>query len=379
MSKFRLPPISPLLGSTLSTYARTLSNGRIEPRYYLKMILTLFIVLIGIPFRWYEELVYYFTVRKKKDPANPVFIIGHWRSGTTFLHNILCNDPRIGFVTTYHSVFPNNLWSKLIFKRFMKARMPETRPGDNVRLEVGYPQEDEFAISNMNPFTYYQFMYFPEGYRDFYKRFIRFENNPEFLDKWKADYRKMIKKACVNTKGSVPVLKNPCNSGRIRILHEMYPNARFIHIVRNPVMIFLSARKFFTELLPTLWFHKVDEKFIEEMVFEVYELLMRDMLAMKDMIPAENYLEIRFEEFEEDPLAHLEDIYDHLQLQGFTDVRSNFSAYLGSMEGYRKNRYQEIDEAIIEKIRERWGFAMELWDYGIPANLKLVKKEAVHN
>jgi hypothetical protein len=378
MSKFRLPPISPLLGSTLSTYIRTLGNGRIEPRYYLKMILTLLIVLIGLPFRWYEEAVYYFRVRKKKDPADPVFIIGHWRSGTTFLHNILCNDQQIGYVTTYQSVFPNNLWSKVIFNKFMKARMPKTRPGDNVRLAVGYPQEDEFAISNMNPFTYYQFMYFPENYRDFYDRFIRFRDNPEIVEQWKNDYRKMIKKACVNTGGSIPILKNPCNSGRIKVLLEMYPDARFIHIIRNPVVIFLSARKFFVELLPTLWFHRVDEKFIEEMVFDVYELLMHDLLAMKELIPPQNYLEIKFEEFEKDPLAHMEAIYNHMRLQGFEKARPEFSAYLGSMEGYRKNRYQEIDESIIERIRERWGFAMELWDYGIPSNLKLVKKEAVH-
>ncbi|MBR9999393.1 MAG: sulfotransferase [Cyclobacteriaceae bacterium] len=379
MSKFRLPPISPLLGSNILTYIKSIGQGRIEPRYYLKTVLTFLIVLIGTPFRWYDGMIYHFFIRKKKDPVAPVFIIGHWRSGTTFLHNILCQDSQIGFVTTYQSVFPNNLASKLLFRGFMKSRMPKTRPGDNVQLSVGYPQEDEFALSNMNPHTFYQFMYFPENFREFYSWFIRFESRQDIVKDWKADYKKMIKKACHETGGSIPVLKNPCNTGRIKILLEMYPDAKFIHIVRNPVVVFLSARKFFTELLPTLWFHRVGEKFIEEIVFEIYEFLMNDFLALKEMIPPQNLIEIRFEDLEEDPMFHLESIYKQFALPGFGQAESHFSAYLNKMAGYRKNRYQVIDEEVVGKINRRWGFAMDLWDYHLPDNLKPVKKEAAHD
>jgi len=379
MSKFKLPPISPLLGSTFATYFKTLSNGRISSGYYLKTFLTSLIILAGIPFRWYEELYYHFIIRKNKKIKDPVFIIGHWRSGTTYLHQVLAQDHKMGYVTTYQTVFPHYLYSKFLFLRFMKAQMPEKRPGDNVRLVAKNPQEDEFALSNINPYTYYQFMYFPEEYQSFYKRFIRFEKNPSFLERWKADYRKMIIKACYNTGGDIPVLKNPCNTGRINTLLEMYPNAKFVHIVRNPVVVFLSSKKFFIELLPTLWFHQVDEKYIEDMIFDVYEWLVKDLLELKKQIPEGNFVELRFEEFEEDPVLHLEKLYMQLGIPDFQETRPKFEKYIQNMAGYRKNKYQVIEEKTIRKIFDRWGFAMDLWNYELPDNLTIVKKEAVPN
>jgi len=255
--------------------------------------------------------------------------------------------------------------------------MPEKRPGDNVRLVAKNPQEDEFALSNINPYTYYQFMYFPEEYQSFYQRFIRFEDEPHIQERWEADYRKMIRKACYNTGGNIPVLKNPCNTGRIRILLEMYPNAKFVHIIRNPFVVFLSSRKFFVELLPTLWFHPVDEKFIENMILDVYEWLVKDLLELKKLIPEGNYIEVRFEEFEEDPILHLENLYKQLEIPDFQAARPKFEAYVNKMSGYRKNKYKAIEESTLNRILERWGFAMQLWNYEIPEFLEVIKKEAV--
>jgi len=377
MAKFKLPPISPLLGSTFATFFKTLSYGRITPPYYLKMVFTFLIMLVATPLRWYEELYYYFFVRQWKKTKDPVFIIGHWRSGTTFLHQALAEDHQMGYVTTYQTVFPHYLYSKFLFLPFMISQMPEKRPGDNVRLVAKNPQEDEFALSNINPYTYYQFMYFPEEYQSFYRRFIRFEDKSHIAESWKRDYRKMVRKACYNTRGKIPVLKNPCNTGRIDTLLEMYPHAKFIHIIRNPIIVFLSSRKFFVELLPTLWFHQVDEKFIENMILDVYEWLVKDLLELKKLIPSGNYIEVRFEEFEENPIHHLERLYEQLGIPDFQEAKPKFEAYVNKMSDYRKNKYLQIEERILNKIMDRWGFAMDLWNYELPDHLEIMKKETV--
>jgi hypothetical protein len=200
----------------------------------------------------------------------------------------------------------------------------------------------------------------------------------EITAAWKSDYRKMIQKACVNTQGNIPILKNPCNTGRIRILLKMYPNAKFIHIVRNPVVVFLSARKFFLELLPTLWFHEVDEKFIEEMLFDVYELLVKDLIELKDLIPEKNFIEFKFEDFEIDPFPYLARIYSQFDIPDFSKAKPHFESYIQKMSGYRKNKYRLIEEGILDQIYKRWGFAMEKWEYELPENLEITKKEAVH-
>jgi hypothetical protein len=149
MSQFKIPPISTLSGSTIGNYFRVLKQGKVQPKYYFKIFLTTLIVLISTPFHWWESLAFRRRFKKFKFKNPPVFILGHWRSGTTMLHNMMCVDPNAAYLTTYQSVFPNNMASKLIFKTFMRINIPEKRPSDNVRLHVDFPQEDEFAFSNM--------------------------------------------------------------------------------------------------------------------------------------------------------------------------------------------------------------------------------------
>jgi hypothetical protein len=371
MARFKLPPISPLIGSTPSSFVRTMRGRKIERKYYLKTILSSIVVLISALFQWYEKV--YFDIRCKKYvlQSDPVFIIGHWRTGTTFLHNILSKDPRMGFVTTYQTVFPNNLLSKFIFKTFMKLMIPEKRPGDNVRLNVKYPQEEEFALTNINPWNYYQFMYFPSDYEEYYAKYIQFENISEkVLRKWKKDYQRLVKKSMINSGGSVPLLKNPSNSGRIKVILEMYPDAKFIFIIRNPVIVFLSSKKFFSELLPTLWFHDMEEADLDEMIFSTFIKLVEDYEKLKSFIPQGNLIEIKFDEFEKEPLAFLEDVYKRFNLSDFNGVKPAFQDYLKSISGYRKNKYA-LSSELLEKINARWGFAMDRWGYKVPENVEL--------
>jgi hypothetical protein len=342
---------------------------KIEPRYYLKTFLSSIVVVISALFQWYEKIYYNVQCKKYVLKADPVFIIGHWRTGTTFLHNLMSQDPQMGYVTTYQTVFPNNLMSKFIFRTFMRAQIPEKRPGDNVRLNVSYPQEEEFALTNIHPYNYYQFMYFPAYYKEYYEKYIRFEHVSETKKMgWKQSYQRMVKKAMMNSAGCIPVLKNPCNTGRIRMILEMYPHARFIYILRNPVIVFLSSKKFFTELLPTLWFHKLDESDLEEMIFSTYIKLLNDYQDTKSLVPAENLIEIKFEDYEKDPLDFLRNLYTQFNIPDFKKVEPVLSAYIERMSGYKKNKYV-ISGDLLDKIIDRWGFSMDLWDYKIPENV----------
>ncbi|MET0668031.1 MAG: sulfotransferase, partial [Methyloceanibacter sp.] len=38
----------------------------------------------------------------------PVFILGHWRTGTTLLHDLFAEDPNLAFPTTYECFFPHH-------------------------------------------------------------------------------------------------------------------------------------------------------------------------------------------------------------------------------------------------------------------------------
>ncbi|MEM9327263.1 MAG: sulfotransferase, partial [Bacteroidota bacterium] len=353
MADFKIPPISTLAGTTIGNYIKVLGKGKVQKSYYLKVVLTFVVLLIAAPFHWWERLRFG-LFPPKTDVKPPVFILGHWRSGTTFLHNVLCQDPRAGYVSTYHGCFPHNLASKLVFKTFMKVSMPDRRPADRVKLHVDFPQEDEFALGNLLHVSYYNFFYFPREYSTFYKEAVALQLNKKDLEDWQASYRSLIERALWNTNGSRAVVKNPVNTGRIRALLQLYPEAKFIYIYRNPITVFLSTFKFFDELFPTLWFQEVDRRFLEDMILDVFVRLMEDYEAQKDLIPEGNLVELKFEDFDGAPLATLENLYRELLQEDFEPCRAPMEQYIESQRSHRMNRYK-IPKELLDRIEKEWG------------------------
>ena len=368
MSEFKIPPISTLLGSTLGNFFRSIRKGRIDPSYFHKVFLTSLICLIASPFHLWEK----FKDRKiTKLDKPPLFIIGHWRSGTTFLHNLLCQDPSTGYVTTYQSVFPNNMHSKLLFKPFMRWKIPSKRPSDNVKLHVDYPQEDDFSLSNMRP-AFYEYFYFPDAYRELFNENVLFKNSgEEEIRGWKADYNKLIIKAKMNTGGKNIILKNPVNTGRINKILELYPEAKFIHIYRNPVVVYLSTKKFFLELIPTLQLQKTTPEQLIDMIFDLYEQLMKAYFSQKDLIPSSQLIEIAFEDFEKNPTKYLEDIYQRLEIGGWQEAAPYFNEYLQNLGSYKRNVYR-ISRVELDRINKDWQFAFDEFGYEVPKDLEVV-------
>ena len=366
MNQFKIPPISTLSGSTLINYFKILSRGHITPRYYFKVFLTTLVILIATPFHLWEAIIFRFKLRRFQFKKEPLFIIGHWRSGTTLLHNMLCKDPSAAYLTTYQSVFPNNMASKWLFKTFMRINTPEKRPSDNVKLHVDYPQEDEFAFANCQPNAYYNFFYFPGKYKVYYEAAIHHQGlTQKERKKWFSAYEKLLKKAALNTAGERLIIKNPVNTARIKHILKLFPNAKFLYIYRNPVTVFLSAQKFFLNLFPTLILQETDQELINKIIFEIYIKLLDDYLAQKSLIPNENLFELRFEDFEKDPVGLGEKIYSTLLKENFSPVKKYFVEYLESIKDYQKNSY-EIDSQTITLIRKHWGRFMDLYGYDIP-------------
>lgn len=369
MDEFKIPPVSTLAGSTISNYFKILRQGRISPRYYWKIFLTTLIVLISTPFQLWEYFVYARRVKRFRFIKAPVFILGHWRSGTTHLHNLLARDPQFGFVSTYQALFPNNLSSKLLFKTFMKINMPDKRPTDNMKMNVNYPQEDEFAFSNCQENAYYNFFYFPSRYKEFFDKAVLHKNLKQSqIERWYNEYDKLLKKALINSGKEQIIVKNPVNTARIDKILKRYPDAKFIFIYRNPVTVFFSTRNFLRKWFPTLWFHKVDNDFIDEMIIDIYIEMMELYEKYKSLIPSGNLMEIKFEELEEAPVQQIEKIYNKLLKNDFNVVKPLIKSYSNSQKNYQKNMYT-ADNSTMKKIQEKWRKYIEKYNYEFPEDI----------
>jgi len=372
---FLLPPA---VGYSFSVLFYLFTRYGISLKYLFRTVLTVLINVINWPFRTYERLFINKKYLKREMVKAPVFIIGHWRSGTTHLHNILCQDPQMGYTTTYQSVFPDTLFNKagrFIFEGFARILIPGTRQGDNVRLGTALPQEEEFALGDKTPVSFYYFWMFPVFLKKFYDQFVRFEmTDGSLVEAWKNDYRLLISKALANTGGERFLSKNPTNTGRIEMLLSMYPDARFIHIHRNPIEVFLSTKNFFLKMLPHLQMQSIDSSDLEDLIFDLYKDLMHDYLRQRDLIPPHQLMEISFDDLERDPMTCLKTLYQKLELNGYSAAENYFQDYLKSMKSYQKNKHH-ISASLLEKIQIQWSFTMKKWGYEIPENIKIDHSE----
>jgi len=344
----------------------------VQLKYFPRALVIILISIIGIPFRLYENLRYYRKIKKFPLPESPIFIIGHWRSGTTYLHNIMTMDPSMGYVTTYQGVFPNNVFNgfgRWIFRSFMQLLIPVNRKGDNVKLGVDLPQEEEFALGARHSVSFYYFWYFPDRIRDFYFDSVAFKRRQgNFREKFKNAYIKTIKKAMIRSGKPVFLSKNPPNTGRVKLLMEIFPGARFIFIHRNPVNVILSTRNFFDKMMPALWLREItgDRRKIE--IYQLYRNILEKYQEEKQYIPDKQLFEICFEDFEKDPLPILKDLYHHLNIPGFDTALPFFREYFAKARKYQKNEFA-IERGELDDILENTSAQMELWNYKVPEGI----------
>ncbi len=360
---FLLPPA---VGYSLSILGSLLLRNRVSLRYVPRLLITLIINLVNLPFRIYERLVINPGMSKMELDHPPIFIVGHWRSGTTHLHNLLCKDPRMAFASTFQSVFPDTLFSwlgRFLFEGFARLLIPGTRKGDNVILGTRLPQEEEFALGDKTPVCYYYFWMFPRRMREYYDRYVRMLGiSDERRESWRSDYKLLIAKAIRDTGGDRFLSKNPPNTGRISFLLETYPEAKFIHIHRNPVEVFLSTQNFFHKMMPHLQLQTVEKEQLVEDIFQIYKMMMKDYLKQRSLIPKGQLVEVSFEDLERDPVGVTHEIYRTLELDGYDQAKTHFQRYVDRMKSYRKNRH-EIAPELEQRIRREWDFAFAEWGY----------------
>lgn len=364
--EFNKLPINTLVGADWHTF-KQLTNGReIDAPWRGKYRLTKGVCRLLSVLAPIQEQRYQKQLADKPLKNDPLFILGHWRSGTTFVHNVLSCDKRFGYCTTYQTVFPHlMMFGQAFFKKNMSWLMPDHRPTDNMELAVDLPQEEEFALSNMCPYTFYNFWFFPRYFEEYADKYLLFEKiSPEELQVWEETFRKLIKISLWNTGGEQFLSKNPPHTGRVRQLVKMFPNAKFIYLMRNPYTVFESTRSFFTNTVQPLKLEEWTNEEIEQCILTNYSKLYARYQADKSLIPQGNLIEVKFEDFEADSLQKTEQIYQSLSLPGWQEARDAIAQYVGSKRGYKKNKYQYADRTR-ELVEKHWGQAIADWGYSL--------------
>lgn len=295
------------------------------------------------------------------DVKAPLFILGHWRGGTTHLHNLLAEDPQFAYASMFDVLFPHSFLSLELGKGWAALLSP-TRHIDNVRLGWDVPYEDEFALCAATFRSPYLAWIFSRRY-DHYQRYLTFRGVPNAeVAEWKAGLLHFARKLTLKY-GRPLVLKSPPHTCRIKLLLEVFPDARFVHIHRDPYAVFQSTRRMVEVAGSLMKLQRLDAASLEARVLDRYVEMYDAFFEEKSLVPAGRFHELGFEALERDPAAELRRLYDTLGLGGFDAVAIRLQAYLDALRGYQKNVHEELPEALQAQVRQRWGRTFEEWGY----------------
>ncbi len=238
------------------------------------------------PIYWIQKAFY----NPPKDMPDPIFIIGCWRSGTTYLHSEIVKATNAATIKNTFSCCPQ---AALIFKEFIRKVLPsfENRFFDWVPLPSEGPQELDIALLRFSCQHPPSSIGIGES----------LSKDLEKWYKWKAsrDFKKKIllilEWAWIHdgAPGRIYINKAPGFTTRVDILLEIWPKAKFIYIERKSGLkksIAKSIKSFNKEfgLIPYIANAQEDAESTKAFIFKKWKL-------MRSLIPKDNLIEIQYE------------------------------------------------------------------------------------
>jgi omega-hydroxy-beta-dihydromenaquinone-9 sulfotransferase len=330
-------------------------------RWPMALILTSCCVMNSM-LRAVQWLFFGRKIKQARIEQEPIFILGHWRSGTTLLHELLALDPRHTYPDTYAAYCPNHfLVSGWLFRPLLKFLLPERRPMDNMAAGWDRPQEDEFALCNMGVRSPYLTITFPNRPPQDQKYLTLDGLPPQAVARWQRALLWFLKCLTVRSPKRI-VLKSPAHTCRIRALLEMFPNARFIHIVRDPYVIFPSTINLWKRLYRDQGLQHPCYEGLEEHVYETFRRMYHAFERDRHLIDPARFCEVRYEDLVKQPAEEVRKMYEHLGLGDFAVVQPAVAAYFAEKADYKTNRYRQPPEQRAE-ISRRWRSFIEQYDY----------------
>jgi len=357
----------PLFGISTKNWIQVLKNNKgVDYDYFSRGIFITLSSIFTSPARFLFKMKYGSKIENAEIKNPPVIIVGHWRSGTTYLHELLGQDPQFCYISLWHTLLPDSFLILNPTKKFLSNFLPKTRPMDSIEVDIDGPYEEEAGLATLMPWSFFHCLHFPKNADEQYKRSIHFDGlTDEEKNHWKQTYLKFMKTVTFDNNGKRLLIKNPANTGRIKALIDIFPDARFIHIYRNPYKVYLSTIKMRNRVLDKLALQKGSKDEIETQVIDYYIRVMNSYFETEKLIPKENLIDIKYEDLVKDPIKQVKTIYSKLRLPGIEKALPEMQKYLDRKADYKVNVYS-IDKKILKRVKDNWSFTIDRWGYKPP-------------
>ena len=262
-------------------------------------------------------------------------VLGYWRSGTTLLHELLCLDARYTYPTTHACMNPHHF---LFTEASALARGGASgqRPMDEMEVQAGSPQEDEFALLSLGARSPYEALLIPTILPEALKLTDPRDLSSREKKRWREVFLSFLAGVSVRGMGRPMILKSPTHGARIATLRELLPDARFVVIVRDPLTNFESVVRMWRKMFETYAIGPMpSDDEIREAVIADRPRFEAKLASSTADLPKNRFTTITYESLIANPAEVIEQLYEQLELGDFNTVREAVIAETKRRSGYQ--------------------------------------------
>ncbi len=355
-----------LSGIRMDVWIKLLRENKVDKKFYPQAVVITMESAVLTPLAYLEYLLFWVPIHFTKMKKDPIYVTGFWRSGTTYLQNLLTRDPQFGWFDPVSTItFGNCILLRKPLTALAKNGLKGARAMDNLEFELNLPMEEAHGFTNLTDLSVSHMMAFPDhgkGAKYVEAIFTDALSSKDRKRFWRV-YNYMLKKLTYIKGGKQLLLKSPDNTARIAFLKRAYPKAKFINIYRNPYTVVRSALNMFRiEMDKYALSESVSDQYLLDRVCLIFERVYRRAFRDLDNLAPCDKIEIKYEDFVENQEEYLEKIYKRLGIKNYDKAYPYFKEYMDSMKDYKTNQYDYAPE-LIEKVNERLGFYFERYGY----------------
>ncbi len=298
-----------------------------------------------------QKSIYSKTEKINNNGRNLIFVMGFWRSGTTLLHELLSLGPSTTAPLTYQCMNPSSFL--LAPSLFIKSSKNIIRPMDAVVINPLSPQEDEFVL-------------LAKGYPSVYRMWIdprRRETIQSALyqniwldkDAWFGDWKIFLEWCMQNVNKSFLVIKSPNHVFRLKAIHNKFPHARYLWVIRNPIDTWFSNRNMWQKMMHmyALWNWKLED--VDILLYTAFQEYIKTLKWALNQFNEKQMLLITFEQLTTNPAEIMKKIVEKFELGNWNEWQLLLQDKIMSIFSHPKEKFPispELPEYSLDIINE---------------------------
>jgi len=359
-------------------------------RVFLLLFLFIFFPLWNIYIRiGYSLDKLFFPKYMENQSPDPIFIIGNYRSGSTFFHRLLLRDDQFTCLKAWEIYFAPALVHRSLIRSILKVSKYIGSPVQKAVASFDKMMNELYTMHKTGLYTYEQdsqlFYHTWSSYNVFAvapfpemaKRYIYYDQEVPRKERQKqfGYYREVLKRHMYLHQGQRYLAKNPDFSPAVETLLETFPNAKFINLVRPPEQMVPSSIN--------LWAHNwraygtPEEEFPQiDVIKEHAKHWYRYPHQILSSLPSDRYQVMFFENLVGDPEAEISRIYNQMGLElsdDFQRILAEVTVESRNYTGHGDYSLERMGEDI-ESLKREFAPDLKAYQNNVPMATKMAVK-----